>query len=229
MTEDVEMMHMRKPPDICRILLAEDDPAVRERLAGLIADWPGGVLVAACGDLASTLQAVAQHEIDLLISDLNLPDGNGIDAIRALRIAQPQAEAMVISVLADEQTVLKAIEAGASGYLLKDVDFTDLVGAVTELLSGSSPISPRIARVLVNRLSARDAPQRGEPAVRLTAREMDIIWGISKGFTYGEIAERLEISRQTVPVHIRNIYRKLQVGNRSEAVYEAARQGLIKL
>ncbi len=100
--------------------------------------------------------------------------------------------------------------------------------AVTELMAGRSPISSRIARVLVRRLGERTTP--AQPAQNmLPAREMDILWGVAKGFTYAELAERLGISRQTVPVHVRNIYRKLEASNRSEAVFEASRLGLIKL
>ncbi len=216
-------------PAPLRIALTEDDAAVRARLARLVADWEGGHIVAECGDLAETLTAIDAHDIDLLITDLNLPDGSGIDAIRTLRARRPEAEAMVISVLADDRTVLDSIEAGASGYLLKDADSVDLVEAITDLMAGRSPISSRIARVLVKRLSERVEVDAEAEGPSLTAREMDILWGIAKGFTYSELADKLDISRQTVPVHIRNIYRKLQASNRSEAVFEAARLGLIKL
>lgn len=234
---------------VCRILLIEDDAPVRERLAAIIGRWPGGRLVASCAKLGDAVEVINNHRVDLLITDLNLPDGHGVQAIRLLRDKQPDAEAMVISVLADDRNVIEAIEAGASGYLLKDSDPLDIVDAITELLAGRSPISSAIARTIVRRLSGgRDGktdgpkgdapksavsksdaslPQAGEPS--LTPREMDILWGIAKGFTYGELAERLEISKQTVPVHIKNIYRKLQTNNRSEAVYEASRRGLIRL
>lgn len=219
-----------------RILLCEDDAAVRARFARLVETWPGGVLIASCGELRCALEAIATHRIDLLITDLNLPDGNGITAIKTLRRMQPKAESMVISVLADDRTVLDSIEAGAAGYLLKDADESDLIEAISDLMAGKSPISSRIARVLIRRLSEKAAAApvaeplpSNEPVARLTPREMDILWGISKGFTYSELAEQLKISNQTVPVHIRNIYRKLQVNNRSEAVYEATRQGLIRL
>ena len=147
---------------------------------------------------------------------------------------------MVISVLADDRTVIEAIEAGATGYLLKDSDPIDIVAAIGDLLAGRSPISSKIARTIVRRLGSRETPPgavssgvaagvSAADAQLLTPREMDILWGIAKGFTYGELAERLQISKQTVPVHIRNIYRKLEANNRSEAVYEASRRGLIKL
>lgn len=221
------------PPDRApyRIVLTEDDEPVRERLAALLRGWDGGELVAVCATFAESLAAIEQHRLDLLITDLKLPDGNGVDAIRTLRRRQPTAEAMVISVLADETTVLDAIAAGASGYLLKDADSIDLIEAITDLMAGRSPISSRIARVLVQRLGAHPREDQPPGAARgtLTAREMDILWGIAKGFTYAEIAERLGVSRQTVPVHIRNIYRKLEASNRSEAVFEATRLGLIRL
>lgn len=216
---------------IVRILLTEDDDAVRERFSRLIDTWAGGELTADCACLSETMTAISSHAIDLLITDLKLPDGHGTTAIRYLRSCQPKAEAMVISGLADERTVIDAIEAGASSYLLKDADSTDLVEAITDLMAGRSPISSRIARILVNRLSAPIEPRAVPSAMAplLTEREKDILYGVSKGFTYSELAEHLGISHQTVPVHIRNIYRKLQVHNRSEAVYEAARQGLIRL
>jgi DNA-binding NarL/FixJ family response regulator len=222
----------------CRILLIEDDAPVRVRLAQIISAWPEGKLVGACGTLADALQVIENIAIDLLVTDLRLPDGHGVQAIRALRERQPDAEAMVISVLADDRTVIEAIEAGATGYLLKDSDPIDIVQSITELLAGRSPISSTIARTIVRRLGGREPAQSADNrearrdvanGPSLTAREMDILWGIAKGFTYGELADHLKISKQTVPVHIRNIYRKLEANNRSEAVYEATRRGLIKL
>jgi DNA-binding NarL/FixJ family response regulator len=220
------------PLTTCRILLVEDDPPVRERLARIIAQWPRTQSLTACATLADALQAIAGGPVDLLVTDLRLPDGHGVQAIQALRAAQPAAEAMVVSALADDGNVIDAIEAGAAGYLLKDSDPVDVIEAITQLLAGGSPISPSIARTIVRRLgaaaAAADAPAR-DAMRQLTAREMDILWGIAKGLTYGEIAQHLQMSRHTVPVHIKSIYRKLHVNNRSEAVYEASRRGLIRL
>jgi DNA-binding NarL/FixJ family response regulator len=218
---------------VCRILLLEDDAPVRERLAAIVAQWAGGQLIAACGTLADATAMIRDRPVDLLITDLNLPDGHGVQAIRLLRKTQPDAEAMVISVLADDRNVIEAIEAGATGYLLKDSDPIDILDAITELLAGRSPISSTIARTIVrgfsNRQNKADFIPDQTDAALLTPREMDILWGIAKGFTYGELADSLQMSKQTVPVHIKNIYRKLQTNNRSETVYEASRRGLIKL
>ena len=209
-----------------RILLLEDDAPLRERFVRILDSWPGGEVVVACATLSEALQKLREQPVDLLMADLNLPDGHGIEAIRLLRTLYPNADAMVISVLADDETVLQAIEAGAVGYLLKDADSFELVEAIEELRAGRSPISSSIARVLVRRMSA---PEPHNPGPALTPRESEILRGIAKGFTYAELGEWLGISRQTVPVHIKNIYRKLAANNRSEAVYEAQKRGLLHL
>ncbi len=214
------------PSASIRILLLEDDAPLRERFVRILDAWAGGDVVAACATLGEALQALQEQPVDLLMTDLNLPDGNGIEAIRLLRALYPNADAMVISVLADDETVLQAIEAGAVGYLLKDADSFELAEAIEELRAGRSPISSSIARVLVRRMSA---PEPHNPGPALTPRESEILRGIAKGFTYAELGEWLGISRQTVPVHIKNIYRKLAANNRSEAVYEAQKRGLLRL
>lgn len=211
-----------------RVLLVEDDVPVRDRLARILEGWDKGSLIAACGTLADARQVIDREAVDLLITDLRLPDGNGIEAIQRLKAVSPGAEAMVISVLADERTVLDAIEAGAAGYLHKDAYAIDLLEAVNDLLAGHSPISSSIARLLVRRLAGHETSDRLHDAPSdLTAREMDILNQIARGLTYEEIAIRLEISRHTVPVHIRNIYRKLSVNNRSQAVFEARERGIL--
>jgi DNA-binding NarL/FixJ family response regulator len=221
----------------CRTLLIEDDEQLRLRFESILAGWRDGKLVGVCGTLGEAMAILQSEPVDLLIVDLCLPDGNGIQAIRRLRAINPQAEAMVISVLADNEVVIAAIEAGATGYLLKDIGPAELIAAIEELRAGRSPISTSIARVIVRRLGERgQPPQVQNPDLAaprekctLTPRELEILWGIAKGLAYAEVAEQLGISRQTVPVHIKNIYRKLQVGNRSEAVFEASRLGLIWL
>jgi len=216
-------------PARCRVLLLEDDEPLRDRFARILAGWPGGRLVAACANLTDALRQLRSETIDLLVTDLRLPDGHGTQAIRTLRSLNPNADAMVISVLADDRTVIEAIEAGAAGYLLKDADSIELIEAIEELRAGRSPISSSIARIIVRRLNSPASTPRALPAQALTPRETEILWGIAKGYTYAELAEQLGISRHTVPVHIKNIYRKLEARNRSEAVFEASRLGLIWL
>ncbi len=161
------------------------------------------------------------------MTDLRLPDGHGSDLIRMARRDRPDAEIMVISVLGDEQSVVGAITAGATGFLLKDSRQMDLVKAIRELLNGQSPISTSVARFIIQ-IVQKDETEEAEESI-LTKRELDILWGIAKGYTYNDVAERLEISSNTVPSHIKNIYRKLEVNSRSEAVFEAIQRGWINI
>lgn len=221
------------------VVLVEDDPPTRAFLAASLAAGPGVVLLAAAGSLAEARAAIERHRPAVLITDLRLPDGHGRDLIREVRRCAPETEIMVISVLGDEATVMEALRAGASGYILKDARPVDLVAAVRDLVEGRSPISASIARHIIRQLREPPADAPGERAADggsdgavarvLTPREIDILWGIAKGFTYNDIADYLGISRQTVPSHIKNIYRKLEVNSRSEAVFVAVEMKLIKL
>lgn len=216
-----------------RILLIEDDRPVRERLAAALAAH-GDCTVAAAADLAEARRLLATAPPDLIVSDLRLPDGLAIDFLAEARETHAGVEILVISVLGDETTILAAIAAGASGYLLKDALPEDIHSTAKEVLAGGSPISPSIARFIVRRMRQETVPTAAtaEPGLhvpRLTPREFDILWGIAKGLTYNEIADRLDLSRHTVPGHIKAIYRKLQVETRGEAVYQAIQCGLIKL
>lgn len=214
------------------VVLVEDDPPTRDFLAASLAAGEDITLAAAAGTLADARAALERARPDVLVTDLNLPDGWGGDLIREVRRRWPQVEIMVISVLGDEASVMKAVRAGASGYILKDARPIDLIESVRDLMAGRSPISASIARHIIRQAHAAPtaAPAtEALPGPTLTPREMDILWGIAKGFTYNDIAERLGISRQTVPSHIKNIYRKLEVNSRSEAVFAAVEMKLIKL
>jgi DNA-binding NarL/FixJ family response regulator len=209
------------------VLIVEDDPATRERLAGIVRATDGLELVAAVGDCAAALALLAQAGFAARVAlvDLELPDGSGINVIRALRRALPAADAMVISVFGDEAHVLGAIEAGATGYLLKDADAAAIGAAILRLIAGESPISAAIARHLLKRFQS--PPAAGE-APHLTARERDVLQLIAKGLSYARIADSLGMSVNTVPSYVKQIYRKLQVNSRGEAVFEALALGLIK-
>lgn len=221
---------------IHHVLLIEDDAPIRERLAGALAAH-GDCIVETAADLRAARAYLARRQPDLIVSDLKLPDGQAIAMLAEARERHPQVEILVISVLGDETTILAAIAAGASGYLLKDALPDDIHATAIEVLTGGSPISPSIARFIVRRMQkhATGSPtsaaglNASAVAPRLTPRELDILWGIAKGLTYNEIAGQLGLSRQTVPGHIKAIYRKLRVETRGEAVYEAIQHGLIRL
>ena len=211
------------------ILLVEDDPPTNWRLKDALEK--SGFDVAAAMTLAEARASLQVRKPRVLLTDLQLPDGHGVDLIRETRGRFPDTEIMVISILGDEESVISAITVGATGYLLKDAFPTDIATTVRDLVAGHSPISASIARFIVRRTQNSAEPPAG-PALntaKLTPREIDILWGIAKGFSYAEIASHLGLSRQTVPGHIKSIYRKLEVHTRGEAVFEAVQQGLIRL
>jgi len=217
------------PAGEIRVLLVEDDPPTLWRLQDALTK--AGFDVVAAATLAEARASLAQRIPLVLLTDLQLPDGHGVELIRETRQRFPDTEIMVISILGDEESVISAITVGATGYLLKDAFPTDIASTVRDLVAGHSPISASIARFIVRRTQKSAEPPPGPPlnTTRLTPREIDILWGIAKGFSYAEIAGHLGLSRQTVPGHIKSIYRKLEVHTRGEAVFEALQQGLIKL
>jgi len=225
----MDMSEQGETGEAITILLVEDDAPTCWRLQDALVK--AGYEVRSAGTLGEARSALGEAPPRVLLTDLRLPDGHGVELIREVRRRFPDTEIMVISALGDEESVISAITVGATGYLLKDAFPTDIATTVRDLVAGHSPISASIARFIVRRTknSAEPPPGPALNTARLTPREIDILWGIAKGFSYAEIASHLGLSRQTVPGHIKNIYRKLEVHTRSEAVFEAVQQGLIKL
>lgn len=215
-----------------KILLIEDDRLIRERLA-LAISAHGDCEVAQAGSLAEARSAFLAMKPELILSDLRLPDGNAIEFLIEVRREVPDAEILVISVLGDENTILSALAAGASGYLLKDALPADIYAAAMDVLAGGSPMSPSIARLVVMRARANQSNKHVHKTLELsdplTAREIEVLCSIAKGFSYAQVALQLGISVNTVQSHVKAIYRKLRVDNRSSAVYEAVQHGIIRL
>jgi DNA-binding NarL/FixJ family response regulator len=213
------------------VLLVEDDEATRARLARAIETRPELRLSGVAASCREAIAALEREAPDVLLTDLGLPDGSGIDVIREVRRRGWATESMAITVFGDEQHVLAAIEAGATGYLLKDGSSDYVTASILQLLAGGSPISPPIARHLLTRFRdeapAPETPER-EPVPSLTEREREVLLYLVKGFTAPEIGRFLDISGHTVASHVKNIYRKLEVRSRGEAVYEAMQLGLVK-
>ena len=220
------------PPVRYRVLLVEDGPDMRDYLARAIVEHPELELLAACADLESARAVLRGAVPDVLLTDLSLPDGDGVTLIREIKRAIPACECMVISVFGTEARVVAAIEAGATGYLLKDDPVERVAQAVLSLVHGGSPMSPGIARHVLNRMRVA-APSEGADAdphgASLTERELTVLNSLARGFTYGEVASQLGLSNHTVGTHVKHIYRKLEVCSRAEAVFEASHLGLIRL
>lgn len=210
--------------------MVEDDVETCRRLCRIIEQHPQFELSGYAFDFATGLELLTQQTPGVLLTDLGLPDGNGIDLILAIRQLKLATEAMVITVFGDERHVFQAIEAGATGYLLKDSDATSIGDAITQLLEGGSPISPAIARHVLRRVNQHAVESNSPPqASLLTSRELEVMTLLGKGLTYEEVAQALSMSIGTVTTHIKHIYRKLAVRSRGEAVFEAMQLGLLNL
>jgi DNA-binding NarL/FixJ family response regulator len=212
------------------ILLVEDDTATRNRLSKIIESHPELRLCGAAATLAEAHRLLLADPPRVLLTDIGLPDGSGIDLINTIKKQGFTTEAMVITVFADEQHVFSAIEAGATGYLLKDSDAEGIASAILDLVAGGSPISPTIARHVLKRLTpvSNDNQQTANPS-NLTKREREVLILLAKGLSYAEVATGLEVSVGTITTHVKNIYRKLAVRSRGEAVFEAMQQGLLNI
>lgn len=230
------------------ILIVEDDPAVRDTLCQVVNSIDNVSVLAAVDTVSSALQHLQKSRPQLVLCDLGLPDGDGVQVIQCC--AASDIPAMVISIFDDEPTVLRAVEAGATGYLLKDQPEDVLRTAVADLLAGGSPITPSIARFLLKQLS--DSASTGGSGVvvsdgsantgdvtptagssagygssLLSDREKEVLSLLAQGYKSKEVAGKLTLSHHTIASHQRNVYAKLSVKNKSEAVAVAMKKGLI--
>src|SRR5688572_13090883 len=216
---------------VTKVMIVEDDPAFLNRFCRIVTSELEFELFAAVRDGASARESLAQGAPDVLLVDLGLPDVSGIDIIRETSRRYPQTDIMVVTMFGDEAHVLESIEAGATGYVLKDSLPDELIELIKQLRAGGSPISPVIARLLLKQLRPPHAPapagaESSGPSA-LSARESEILAMIAKGFSFAEIGKLLSVSTHTVTTHVKNIYKKLAVHSRGEAVYEATRMGLL--
>jgi DNA-binding NarL/FixJ family response regulator len=219
------------------VLVVEDDTLTRKLLCLAIESEPALRLAAQFDSVASTLLWLETESVDLVLVDLGLPDGSGIDVIRACVQRCPQCDIMVITMSSDEDNIIASIEAGASGYVLKDAGRVDIARALLDLHAGGSPISPLIARRVLERMrdpksavATSSVSVAGDsPASMFTKREAAILNLIARGDSYGEVARLLKVSVGTVQTHVKNIYGKLSVHSRGQAVFEAQRRGLLQM
>lgn len=219
---------------LIRVVLVEDDVDFQQMLRQRIADAPDMALLTVASTRKQGLQALEALTMDVLLVDLGLPDGSGIDLIRAAHRKWPECGIMVCTVFGDEMHVMQSLEAGATGYLLKDSPAHSMVAEIRSLHLGGSPISPLIARQVLTRFREQQPlpsvalpfkPEAARPP--LSVRELEVLELITKGFTAEEIAELITVSRHTVHTFVRRIYKKLQVNSKAEAIYEARSQGLL--
>jgi DNA-binding NarL/FixJ family response regulator len=216
------------------VLIIEDRPDIATRLKTAVAAHASLVVGDVCWTLDHGLQRLFDLKPRVVLVDLGLPDGSGIEAIKAVAAAEWEVDALVISVFGDEARVVEAIQAGARGYILKGGDLGQVGDDIQTLIDGGSPISPAIARHVLNLLSDHVGLTSGLTSgmatgrvETLTPRETEILRAIARGYKRREIGDQLGISGGTVGNHITQIYRKLKVSSNTEAVVQAAKNGMI--
>ncbi|MEP4196088.1 MAG: response regulator transcription factor [Aliishimia sp.] len=209
------------------VAVIEDDPVMRDFLCTAIAACDDMRLVSSESHVAGGSAIIAAGGYDVLLCDLGLPDGSGIDLIREEVATGRDTDILVVTMFANQRSVLDAIRAGARGYLLKDEQIEDCIDAIRNISNGGSPISPIIARQLLKEINPETVDAPNALPAPLTSREYEVLRMLSKGLSNTECANVLSISSNTVGTHIKNIYRKLEVNSRTEALYEASSQGLL--
>jgi DNA-binding NarL/FixJ family response regulator len=229
-----------------KVAVVEDDPLHLERFRDNLSLDPGLHQAGEYSTVAEATAALATLQPDVLLVDLGLPDGSGFEVIEQVRQTSPATEIMVVSVFGGEANLMRALQAGATGYLLKDSLPADFNSSIRALKAGESPISPSLARLLLRRF--QDAAERGAPLGRaaetlaesasthaspalttglLSQREIAILECVARGISFADIAQQLFISPHTVKTHIKNIYRKLQAHSSTHAVHIARQHKLI--
>jgi DNA-binding NarL/FixJ family response regulator len=223
-----------------RVVIVEDEPEFLLRFSKAVLTDPGLHLLAAVSSGRAAQAIIDAERPDVMLIDLDLPDMSGVDVIRYASMRCPECDSLVVTMFGDDQHVMASIEAGATGYLLKDASAERITASIHELSGGGSPISPGIARRVLARFRVAAAPAAGaKPAAPpspspspsspspLTERETELLRLTAKGLSFDSIGEVMGISPHTVVAHVKKIYRKLAVHSRGEAVYEAGQLGLL--
>lgn len=215
------------------LLLVEDEPMMHLRMRSILCDlgYAADDLTFATS-IAAAEERLAERSFAMVLVDIGLPDGSGIDLIRAMHGRDRALPILVISAWSNAEMILRALQAGATGYLLKERDDIEISLSIRSILRGGAPIDPFVARHILSMIepagSAGEAVSADASAVpALTSREIEILTLVNKGFTNREIAELSDLSRYTVECHIRNIYKKLAVRSRTEAIFEARAHGFL--
>jgi DNA-binding NarL/FixJ family response regulator len=197
---------------VIRVLVVDDHAIVRDGLERLLNSAEGVEVVGTAGDGAEAIEAAMRVEPDVVLMDLSMPGVDGIEATRRLADTRPEAKVVVLTTFADQRRILDALNAGASGYLLKDAEPDEIITAVRTVVEGGAPLDPKAARVL---LDAQRRPRQGQR--ELSGREREVLDLLATGLANKQIARRLGITERTVKAHLTNIFQQLGVTDRTQA------------
>jgi DNA-binding NarL/FixJ family response regulator len=213
--------------DRIRILLADDHAVVREGTKVLLEQEGDLEVMAEAGDGKTAVQLATKRRPDVVVMDFAMPILNGIEATRQIKAIDPSIAVLVLTAYDSEQYVFAFLEAGAAGYLLKDVRIDELANAIRAVHAGESILHPAIARKVINRFSQPSGKRNGDQiaVAALTERELEVLKLAAKGMSNHEIARELSISVRTVQTHLANIFNKMSVGSRTEAVVSGLKRG----
>lgn len=212
-----------------RVLLADDHRMLREGVRRTLED-NGVAVVAEADDGEQAVQLAIEHDPDVILMDVSMPNVDGVEATRRVREQRPDARIVMLTMHSDQDIVTNAIRAGASGYLTKDCSSDELVGAVRAVAGGDTVLSPGLAGAMlqeVQKLGQAQSQAAAEPII--TKREEEVLQLIADGLSTQEVAERLYISLKTVKNHLASIYQKLDSRDRTQAVVRAVRMGIIRI
>lgn len=213
--------------DKIKVMLADDHALMREGIKQLL-EFDGTIeVIAEASDGVSCLEKLEQVKPDVLLLDINMPNKNGIEVLEIIRNRGMDLKVLILTVHNEVEYLLKAVDIGVDGYLLKDTDFYELKKAIIGVLQGESYIQPSLIPALNSRLVARDADK--EKIDLLTKRELEVLIEVANGMFNKEIATSLNISERTVKNHISNIFKKIDVADRTQAAVFAIRNDIIKL
>ena len=213
-----------------RILLADDHDLVREGTRELLEREQDLQVVAEAGDGQEAVRLTVEHRPDVALVDIAMPTLTGIEATRQIKAQSPATAVLILTAYDDDQYIFALLEAGAAGYLLKNVRRRVLVDAIRSVHAGESVLHPVIARKVIDRFadSVSQSPEKTD-VDQLTERELDVLRLAAKGMSNKEIAQQLYVSTRTVQTHLSTIFHKMQVGSRTEAVVQALRKGWLML
>jgi DNA-binding NarL/FixJ family response regulator len=213
-------------PDPIQVVIVEDQRDIREGLKFLIDNTPGYRCTGAFGSMEEAFPAAEPGRADIALMDLGLPGMSGLEGIRRFKERYPRLHLVALTVYEDEERIFEALCAGASGYLLKKTPPARLLECLQDVVQGGAPMSPEVARRVITLFRAFRPPQRAEHD--LTPHEVRLLGLLAEGHSYKTAAATLGSSVNTVAFHMKNIYAKLQVHSKSEAVAKALRDGIVR-